>query len=617
MISKLVDMKFFVRIIVFLVLLSNLGSCKNATPNISVVTPQPVKIIRAEGSFIIPDTIGIYTNIPSPSAPQLSQWLTMMPLGNYCKQDQAQLHLMLDSADSTLSNQAYRLAIDPSGITIEASAQAGLFYGVQSLAQLYYEYGNELPYVSIEDAPRFSHRAFMLDCSSRMLSVEFIKKQLEMMAHYKLNYLYWNIVDNEYSSQQMREVVEYAAQCYINVIPAIEVPWQSEALALLEKVLPEIIATFPSDLIYIGDTATDNNTIPRCQTCRKPIKDSRLDSKEAQAIARIEKLLQSAGRQMATSQDGLQYGLSTGSVIVHSGDLQDIKAIISLGYRVVAASTDFSAFDCYQSSPLSEPEAMPGMLPIEKVYNFNPPPANMESLTGEGTGTLLGICVNMRTGLTPDDSAVEYMIYPRLLAAAEVAWSQPERKSSMDFKKRAQKAVKFLADRGYNAFDPATENILRSESMETVSNLAAGKNVYYHILHDQQYAGAGTLALVDGERGGWAYDDGRWQGFQGSGINLTIDLGSETAVKSITATFMHDHIARILPPREIDISYSHDGKTFTLLKHFDNGDYSDKKGFSLVDFVWQGDIAARYISYVAKPHGGLREWTFTDEIVVK
>lgn len=610
-------MKFFVRIIVALALLSNLGSCKSPVPNISVVTPQPVKILRTEGSFTIADTIGVYTNIPLPRAPKLSQWLSMMPPGTYCQQDKAQLHLMLDSTDTQFTNQAYRLTINRSGIKIEASTEPGLFYGVQSLAQLYYEYGSELPYVSIEDAPRFTHRAFMLDCSSRMLSEEFIKKQLEMMAHYKLNYFYWNIADNYYSPQQMREVVDYAAQRYINVVPAIEVPWQSETLTLLEQVLPEIIATFPSDLIYIGDTATDNTTMPRCQTCRKPIKDSHLDSKEAQAIARIEKLLHNAGRQMATSQDGLQYGLSAGSVIVYGGEVKDISAILSLGYQVVAASADFSAFDCYQSSPLSEPEAMPGMLPLEKVYNFNPPPANIDSMPEAGTGTVLGTCANMRTGLTPDDGAVEYMMYPRLLAAAEVAWSRPERKSSIDFKKRAQMAVQFLDDRGYNAFDPANENVLRAEYMETTPNLAAGKTVYYHILHDQQYCSAGKLALVDGERGGWAYDDGRWQGFQGTGINITIDLGGETVIKSIAATFMHDRVARILPPREIDISYSLDGKNFTFLKHFDNKDYDTGKGFSLVDFLWQGDIAARYISYVTKPHGGLREWTFTDEIVVR
>lgn len=635
MVRKLTVMKLFVWIIVPLAILSNLSSCDRPRVNISVVTPQPQQIVATEGSFTIADTIGVYTNMTSRSMSRLDEWLAMMPSGRSCSQSEAQLSLIIDSIGNQLPNEAYRLTISRSGITIQASTEAGLFYGVQTLSQLYCEYGSKLPYVSIEDTPRFTHRAFLLDCSSRILSVEFIKRQLDMMAHYKLNNFYWDIAGEEvwrlksensampsatdaagyYTREQMREVIDYAAKRYINVVPTINVPWQRAGLALAEQILPEIIAIFPSELIYIGDTATDNTTIPKCKTCRRPIKDSRLNSKEAEAIGRIEHLLRSRGRRLATSQDGLQYGLTTGSVIVSNGDMKDVRAILEQGYSVVTAPNSFSALDCYQNYPLSEPEAMPGMLPLEKVYNFNP---YIDSSALVGAGSLLGVCANMRTGLTADDRSVEYMIYPRLLAAAEVAWSRPERKSSVDFRKRAHKAVRFLREHGYNTFDLETENITRAEAMETVPNLAAGKKVYYHILHDDQYSASGKSALVDGERGGWAYDDGRWQGFQGTGINLTIDLENAVEIKSIVATFMHDHIARILPPREIDISYSCDGETFISLKHIDNGPrkYFDIKVFSLVDFGWQGDIVARYIRYVTKPHGGLREWTFADEIVV-
>jgi len=584
--------------------------------------------------------------------------------------------------------EGYQLDVTPGGIDLRAGSPDGLFYGMQTLRQLYV--GGEVPCVSIRDNPRFGYRGLHLDVSRHFFSKEFVKKQIDALAFYKINRLHLHLTDaagwrieikkyplltefaawrtdanwktwwnggrkylrfdepgasgGYYTQDDIREIVEYARQHFITIIPEIEMPAHSEEVlaaypqlscagepyknadfcigneetfTFLENVLTEVMALFPSEYIHIGGDEAGMAAWKTCPKCQKRMKDehlSHVDELQSYLIHRIEKFLNDHGRRLLGWDEILKGGLAPNATVMSwRGEEGGITAVTS-GHRAIMTPGGYCYLDSYQDAPYSQPEAIGGYLPLKKVYSYNPVST---SLSAEQAKLVYGAQVNLFTEYVPTPEHVEYMLYPRTLALAEVAWSAPERKSWPDFYARALKAVTDLQAKGYHTFDLKSEIGSRPESLQPLTHLALGKKVIYNAPYNSSYAAQGDVTLTDGIRGDWTYGDGAWQGFISKNrLDVTVDMENETTIHSVTAAFMQVVGAEVFLPASVVISVSDDGVNFTELKHQDFV-VNKEEAIKFSDVSWEGTVKGRYVRYQARAGKELGGWIFTDEIIVK
>ena len=718
------------------------------------LTPRPQYINLKSGELDITRGFNFTTNLSDTFSVDmemyLGEWIA------FDKDANLKLHLLIDEKFSS-NREGYLLLIDNTGITIKASSFGGAFYGVQTLSQLL-EYnsndGTTLPYIEIEDQPRFEYRGFMLDVSRHFFSLDFVKKQIDLMAHYKLNTFHWHLTDGPgwrleikeypeltniaawrthetwkewwatsprkyvkegsegahggyYTQDQARELVAYASKKNITVIPEIEMPGHSEEVlavyphlsctgepytssefcigneetfTFLENVLSEVMDIFPSEYIHIGGDEAGRGHWEKCPKCQARIKNEGLeDENELQSymIKRIEKFLNSKGRRLLGWDEILEGGLAPNATVMSwRGKEGGIKAVQS-GHQAIMTPGEFCYFDTYQANPDTQPEAIGGFLPLEKVYSYNPVP---DSLTAAEAHRVLGVQANLWVEYVSTTEHVEHMVWPRLLALAEVAWTQPEHKDWDNFKMRANNAIEVLQRKGYKPFtlsdevafsheldaekeaivislsaekapaeiryttdksNPTRESFLYKEPFavsdsshitaqifqdgeaigQPVSrrfdyHLGIGKDITYNVPINEYYPAGGQTALIDGRNGGLAHGDGRWQGFT-TALDVTIDMGEKTSLSNISARFMQSIGPHIWFPEYVKISVSDDNVNFTTIKDEINRISREKPGTIFETFGWQGDVEARYIRYEAPAivvKGGA--WVFVDEIVV-
>lgn len=214
---------------------------------------------------------------------------------------------------------------------------------------------------------------------------------------------------------------------------------------------------------------------------------------------------------------------------------------------------------------------------------------------------------------------VEYMIYPRILAIAEIGWSNPKERDYASFRERAVTAVDRLIEKGYKAFDLKNEFGQRKEALAPTNNGAKGKEIFYakESPYNEKYNAGGGKALIDGIHGGWTYTDLKWQGFIKNGVDVTIDLGEEKKITSVSADFMQMCIPDVWMPAEVVISVSDDNVAFREIATISHNVVRDE-GLSFKNYGWRSEDAenARYIRYRAKS-GEQGGWLFTDEIEVE
>lgn len=293
------------------------------------------------------------------------------------------------------------------------------------------------------------------------------------------------------------------------------------------------------------------------------------------------------------------------------GGLKAIEA----GHKAIMTPGEFCYIDSYQDAPDTQPEAIGGYLPLEKIYSYNPIP---ENISEEKTDLIYGVQANLWSEYIPTEKDVERMVYPRLLALAEVAWSDPSHKDFIDFRKRAIKAVDFLKSKGYFPFDLKNEIGNRVEAKKRIKHLGLGKKVIYlpKGKYYNGYTAGGDSALVDGIRGGWSYTDHRWQGFiDTNGLDVVIDLGKEKKIKYIGAEFMQICGPELFLPANVHISVSNDGKEYRVIKDIANEVVKDDK-VTFKNFSWRGKMKARFVRYQAE-RGKFGGFIFTDEILIK
>lgn len=663
--------------------------CKQNAPIVkSDVLPVPRSISLESEKFTFSQGTAITIDAPGKDKQNLERLLAeSLPKSNGNSRNSITLQVV-DNVEGVTSPEGYSIAIDKNNITVNATSGAGLFYGVQTIIQLADDNG-EIPTGKICDEPQFAYRGLMLDVSRHFFGKEFVKKQMDAMAHFKMNRLHLHLTDaagwrieikkyprltnfaawrspaiwkdwwfgdrkyveegsegaygGYFTQDDIRELVQYAAERYITIIPEIEMPAHSEEVLtaypelscthepykqadfcignektyeFLENVLTEVMELFPSEYIHIGGDEAGKASWPHCPLCQRRMKEEGLkDVNELQSylIHRIEKFVNSKGRQIIGWDEILDGGLAPNATVMSWRGTEGGIAAVESGHKAIMTPGEYCYLDSYQDAPHTQPMAFGPYMPLEKVYSYNPR-AGIDSTKAH---LIYGIQGNLWVEYIPNEELVEYMVYPRILAIAEIGWSNPEERDYAGFKRRAIKATNELRGKGYNAFDLANEYGQRKEACAPVENLATEGSVIYaeNAPFNGKYNAGGERALVDGLCGGWTYTDKRWQGFIKDGVDVTIDLGSEKEINEITAQFMQMCIPDVWMPAEVIISASSDGVEFKELARIGHNVVRDEE-LSFKEFGWKGNTKARYIHYRAKC-GPQRGWLFTDEIIVR
>lgn len=663
------------------------------------ITPVPLKMEQGSGVFALSSGTKLYTNLKGAEKKLMVGYLkafpvqmkeTKKPTGN----DLLSLSIVSPNAQ-LVSPESYILNVAQGKASIEATSGAGLFYGLQSLLQLAQPATDgrlTVQGVRIVDTPRFDYRGFMLDVSRHFSTKEFVKKQIDMLAYYKLNRLHLHLTDGAgwrieikkyplltefaawrpqaswkewwfapdgrkycrfdapgayggyYTQDDIRELLAYASERHITIVPEIEMPAHSEEVlaaypqlscegkpytsadfcvgneetfTFLEDVLKEVMELFPSEYIHIGGDEAGKAAWKTCPKCQQRMKDERLadvDELQSYLIHRAEVFLNAHGRKLLGWDEIMQGGLAPNATVMSWRGEEGGIAAVKSGHRAIMTPGSHCYIDSYQDAPYSQPEALGGYLPLEKVYSYNPVPA---SLTSEEAKLIYGVQANLWREYVSSPEHCELMMYPRLLALAEVAWSAPERKSYADFHPRALQAVKSLQSKGYHPFDLSKEIGNRPEAAKPISHLALGKKVTYNAPFNSSYPAQGEKSLVDGIRGGWTYSDGIWQGFISSNrLDVTIDMDATTDLHDISADFLQVVGPEVFLPVEVVISVSEDGTNFTELARLT---HEVQKADAVVfkKFAWKGKATGRYVRYQAHAGKEFGGWVFTDEIVVE
>lgn len=505
-----------------------LFSCQNMEipQNSTQIIPVPSSHYLTKGNFVLDNSIGIeFPETLKVSAEFLKSFIEN---GSEIRlQDSNEIKFILDSEIEDI--EGYKLNILPKRIEIRASSDQGAFYAVQSLRQMlpaefengsYRESEALIPCISISDAPQFVYRGMHLDVGRHLFSVDFIKKYIDALAMLKMNTFHWHLTEDQgwrieikkyprlqeissfrdqtlvghyrnqphqysgikyggyYTQEEIKEVVAYAQERFVTIIPEIELPGHSQAAIaaypelgctgkqvevaqkwgvfehiyctkeetfdFLENVLDEVMVLFPSHYIHIGGDEAPKSNWETCNDCQQKIEDEGLkDEHELQNyfITRIEKYLNSNGRQIIGWDEILEGGLAPNATVMSWRGVDGAIEAAKQDHNVIMTPTSHCYFDYYQSENEDEPLAIGGYLPLEKVYSFNPIP---EELSEQESKFVLGAQGNIWTEYMPTSEQVEYMAFPRILAMSELVWAKETNKSYKNFIPRVENFHKRL-----------------------------------------------------------------------------------------------------------------------------------------------------------------------------
>lgn len=401
--------------------------------------------------------------------------------------------------DPALDRQgSYQLHLASDSICLKAGAIQGLFNGISSLRQLKALYPEKTPALDIRDHPRFAHRGMLLDCCRHFFSVDVVKKYIDLLSLFKMNVLHWHLTEDQgwrieiesyprlneqgayrtetdgsvyggyYSKAEIRDVVRYASERGVEVIPEIELPGHSQAaisaypelscrglpvevandwgvfkeiycagndsvFLFFENVLLEVMELFPSTFIHIGGDEAPKTRWEACTKCQRRIESEGLaDEHELQSyfIRRIERFLREHGRQLIGWDEILVGGLAEGAIVQSWRGMEGGVEAVRSGHRAIMSPTSHAYFDYDLRS-----------IDLEKVYSFEPVP---EGLSQQEEQLIIGGECNMWTERVPDEKALDAKVFPRLLAMSERLWSPADRRDWTEFKSRVQRMYPVL-----------------------------------------------------------------------------------------------------------------------------------------------------------------------------
>lgn len=528
---------FFMKLVHFLSLGLFISMGSLAQPNVSII-PQPNQLIAGKGSFLLNKEVIIVSG----DGNLLGQAILL----NKMLEELAGFKLQMEIGSATVNPAivlekkempgkkpgSYEMSIQKKQVKITGCDDAGIFYGLNNIIQLLpgsakKENGFSLPLMEIKDEPRFTYRGMMLDVARHYRSIEYIKKLLDQLAMLKLNVFHWHLTedqgwrieikkyprltqvgawrngtiignypgtgnDNEvhggfYTQEQVKEIVQYASERHITVVPEIEMPGHSGAaiaaypylscfpneetiipkhpsekskafkgkkvqeswgvyedvfvpseqtFKFLEDVINEIIPLFPGKYIHIGGDECPKEAWKRSAFCQELIREKGLKDEhglQSYFIGRMEKYINSKGKQIIGWDEILEGGLAPNATVMSwRGEEGGIEAA-KQRHDVVMTPTNYAYLD-YSQSKNEDSIVIGGYLPLEKVYSYNPMP---EALQGtEYEQYVMGAQANVWTEYIKHDSKLEYMIFPRLAAMSEAIWTRPDKKNLAFFESK-------------------------------------------------------------------------------------------------------------------------------------------------------------------------------------
>ncbi|HBY53543.1 MAG TPA: beta-N-acetylhexosaminidase [Marinilabiliales bacterium] len=442
--------------------------------------------------------------------------------------------IILKTGLNSTNPEAYQLIVTSKHITITGASEAGVFYGIQTLHKSLPVSPSsvvEFPSVAINDAPRFKYRGMHLDVSRHFFAVEEIKTYIDMLAFHNVNTFHWHLTDDQgwrieikkhpglteigskrketvigqntgkydgipyggyYTQEQAKEIVAYAKDRFITVIPEIDMPghmlgalaaypelgctggpyevwtkWgvsdnvlcagNDQSLKFVEEVLNEIVEIFPSKYIHIGGDECPKTQWKKCDKCQQKIKDLGLHADDKHTveerlqsyfIGAAEKMLNKKGRSIIGWDEILEGGIAPNATIMSwRGTRGGIEAA-KQGHDAIMTPQSFAYFDYYQTSNTElEPLAIGGFLPVENVYKFEPQP---NILTEKEKAHIIGVQANVWTEYMPNFKHVQYMAMPRIAAISEVQWTQAIKKDYSNFLNRLPRLIDYYKLLNYN-----------------------------------------------------------------------------------------------------------------------------------------------------------------------
>ncbi len=571
--------KFFVGL--FLLMGVLVSGCQSSVNEYNII-PYPTDLVKKEGAFHISELTKVRfaggdncqfvaQSFADFIAPATGFNLSVAAVTSAIPEEGAVTFI----EDSELKGEegSYQLTVNEKEIIVKSNNPVGLFYGFQTLRQLLPPVieSRELvvadkwliPAVDINDAPRFSYRGLHLDVGRHFYPVDFIKKFIDLLALYKMNVFHWHLTEDQgwrleikkypelskvaayrdetrighfseseekydgkryggfYTQEQAREIVKYAAERHITVIPEIELPghaqaalaayphlgctggpyevaktWgvfkdvycagNEQAFRFLEDVLLEVMDIFPSKYIHIGGDECPKDRWNECPKCKARMHHENLDDAyalQSYFVSRIEKFLNKHGRDIIGWDEILEGGLAPNATVMSWRGVAGGIEAARQKHNVIMTPNSHCYLDHYQNNAEQEPLAIGGYLPLSKVYSYNPIP---EELTADEAKYVVGVQGNIWTEYMPDSDYVEYMAYPRACAIAEVGWLECHQRNFEDFASRLKVHFQRLDLLGVNYFDkvliPSASTdlveFISSDTLELINN-SVGCEIYY------------------------------------------------------------------------------------------------------------------------------------------
>ena len=515
-------------------------SCReNGQPQPFSVIPMPNDVTLAEGSFNVAGAlVSVDENLDEASAKAVKAFSETLETVTGKPMTGKRGGVIRFGLNPNMGTEEYFLQVKPDGVNVEASAFGGFFYAIQTLKQMLPAevYGNQkanaawlLPCVTILDAPRFDYRGIHMDPCRHFWSVEETKRYIDIAATYKLNRLHWHLTEDQgwrmeikkypkltevgawrsgtcigkdfdsndgiryggfYTQDEMREIVAYAAERNITVIPEVDLPghmvaalaaypelgctggpyevwtrWgvsedvlcvgKEETFTFLEDVLTEVMDIFPSEYIHIGGDECPKDRWRNCPLCQARIKQLGLkahdnfsaeEELQAYVTSRIQKFLNDHGRKIIGWDEILDGSLAPGATVMSWRGTEGGIRAAELGFDVVMTPNSHMYIDYYQSRERDkEPLCIGGYVPVEKVYSYEP----YEGMTPGTEDHILGVQANLWTEYVTSPEFLEYMLLPRMCALSEVQWCNADRKDYTRFDSSLDHTFKMLDVMGY------------------------------------------------------------------------------------------------------------------------------------------------------------------------
>lgn len=678
--------------------------------------------------------------------------------------------------DKTIANaEGYKLDADAKQIRIAGASAAGVFYGIQTLRKSLPLVNGKaskvsIPAVHIADAPRFAYRGTHLDVSRHFVTADSVRQFIDMLALHNINRFHWHLTDDQgwrieikkyplltqigskraqtvighnsgkydgkpysgfYTQKQIRDIVKYAADRYITIVPEIDLPghmqaalaaypdmgctggpyevWQKwgvsdnvlcagndKTLTFIDNVLKEITKLFPSKYIHVGGDECPKTQWQKCPKCQARIKALNLEAKDGHSaeerlqsyiITHASNYLKSLGRNTIGWDEILEGGLAEGATVMSWRGESGGIAAAKQHHDVVMTPNNYLYFDYYQSlDKANEPLAIGGYLPLETVYSYEPMP---KELTADEARHIIGVQANIWTEYMPTFKQMQYMALPRLAALSEVQWSQPALKDYNSFTNRLTEFTHMYDRLGYNyakhlynvaihvdsdnkwreilihmttagnaeirytldGTEPTVNSTLytgaivlqksakiraaafrdgkRSSvtSQDISFNKATACPVELLQPTHKNYTYKGGATLTDGLLGDKGFGTGRWLGFSGNDLEAVIDLKQNTDVSSVSLNTCVDKGSWIFDARNIEVSVSADGKSFTKVASKSLPALEEQTPDKIYTYeLTFPQTTTRYVKVTATSEHNIPEWhggkgkpafLFVDEISVK